>query len=93
MTRVSEFKIKNFFCLFWRGELESVNFFSQTTNNPNKKKKKKFFFWGGAGVGGGGGWLVGVLDGWTVQQAQTNLPLQLLRSWGHNKALMYKLFS
>ena len=54
MTRVSEFKIKNFFCLFWRGELESVNFFSQTTNNPNKKKKKKFFFWGGAGVGGGG---------------------------------------
>ena len=34
---------------------------------------------------GGGGWV------WTDEQAQTNLPLQLLRSWWHNNALMYKL--
>ena len=32
------------------------------------------------------------MDGWTDEQAKTNLPLQLLRSWGHNNALiMYKL--
>ena len=31
-------------------------------------------------------------DGWTEEQAQTNLPLKLLRSWGHSNALMYKLF-
>ena len=43
---------------------------------------------GGGQVGGGGDCVV---DGWTVEQAQTNLPLQLLRSWGHNNALMYKL--
>ena len=35
-------------------------------------------------VGGG-------VDGWTDEQAQTNLPLQLLQSWGHNNALMHKL--
>ena len=43
--------------------------------------------WGGGGGGGGGG---GV-DGLTDVQAQTNLPLQLLWSWGHNNALMCKL--
>ena len=43
-------------------------------------------FWGeGCGVGahasvGEGG------DGRADEQAQTNLPLQLLRSWGHNNA-------
>ena len=60
------------------------------TKNPNLKKneKKKFFF----GVGAWGAWVVGVeVDVWTVEQAQTNLHLQLLRSWGHNNALMYKL--
>ena len=35
---------------------------------------------------GGGG-----VDGWTDEQARTNLPLQLLRSWGHDNALMYML--
>ena len=34
----------------------------------------------GEGVGGRG------VDGRTDEQAQTNLPLQLLRSWGHNNA-------
>ena len=34
--------------------------------------------------GGGGRW-------WTDEQAQTNLPLQLLPSWGPYKALMCKL--
>ena len=46
------------------------------TKNPNLKKN--YFFWGGGGGGGGGG---GV-DGRTDEQAQTNLPLQLLRSCG-----------
>ena len=32
----------------------------------------------------GRGWGWGGLDGWTDEQAQTNLPLQVLRSWGHN---------
>ena len=41
------------------------DFFSQ--KNPNLKKKS--FFFGGEGGG---------VDGWTVKQAQTNLPLQLL---------------
>ena len=53
------------------------------TKNQNLKKKKNR----GVGVWGAGG---GV-DGWTDEQAQINLPLQLLRSWGHNNALMYKL--
>ena len=54
------------------------------------KKNVCFFFWGGGGGGGGdgAGWVV---DVWTDEQAQTNLPLQLLRSWGHNNALMCKL--
>ena len=63
-----------------RGELEQVIFF---TKNPNLKKKFFWFFFLG---GGGGG-----VDGWTDEKAQTNLPLQLLRCWGHNNALMYKL--
>ena len=60
------------------------------TKNPNLKKEKKI-------SGGGEGGEVGVsgdggrVDGWTDKQAQTNLPLQLLLSWGHNNALMYKL--
>ena len=49
--------------------------------------KKKFFWLGGGGGGGGGGRVIGQTD----KQAQTNLPLQLLRSWGHNNALMYQL--
>ena len=45
------------------------------------KNPKKIFFWGGGwGEGGEMG------DGRTDKQAQTNLPLQLLRSWGHNNA-------
>ena len=55
------------------------------TKNPNLKKK--YFGVGRWGVGAG--W--GVVDGWTVERAQTNLPVQFLRSWGHNNALMYKL--
>ena len=49
------------------------------TKNPNLKKKKKKL---GVGVGGGG------VDGRTDEdeQAKTNLPLQLLRSRGHNNA-------
>ena len=47
------------------------------------KNKRIFVGWGGGGVRWG-------VDGWTDKQAQTNLPLQLLRSLGHNTALMYK---
>ena len=36
-------------------------------------------------MGGGGG-----IDGRTDEQAQTNLPLHLLPSLGHNNALLYK---
>ena len=61
-----------------------------------------FFLFGGVGgglAGGarvsefglGGGGTGGGVDGWTVEQAQTNLPLQLLRSWEHDNELMYKL--
>ena len=46
------------------------------------KSKKKNFFWRGERGG---------VDGWIVEQAQTNLSLQLLRSWGHNNAFMYTL--
>ena len=58
------------------------------TKNPNLKKRfgGGGRVWRGAGWGDGGG-----EDGWTDEQAQTNLPLQLLQSWGHNNALMYKL--
>ena len=47
-----------------------------------KESKSKI---GGGGGGGGrvGKFWVGV-DGRTDKHAQTNLPLQLLRSWGHN---------
>ena len=50
-----------------------MNFF---TKNPNLKKNMD---------GGAEGEGVGV-DGRTDKQAQTNLPLKLLRNWGHNKA-------
>ena len=50
-----------------------VNFFYK----ESKSKKKNFFFLGGGGGSRGGG-----VDGRTdKQQAKTNLPLQLLRSW------------
>ena len=46
------------------------------------KSKSNFFFLVGVGWG---------VDGWTDEQAKTNLPLQFLRSKGHNNASMYKL--
>ena len=52
-----------------------MNFFF--TKNPNLKNIRG---WGEA-CGDRGG-----VDGWTDEQAQTKLPLQLLRSWGHNNA-------
>ena len=57
-------------------------FFRKNKESKFKKKNKKkkyifFFFWGGGGVGAGGLWLV---DSRTVKQAQTNMPLHLLRS-------------
>ena len=58
-------------------------FFSFSQRLQIYKKEKIFFFFGGGGI-------VGV-DGWTVYQAQNNLPLQLLRRWEHNNALLYKL--
>ena len=50
-----------------------------------------YFFLGGGGGGVGGGWRVegGGVDGWTEEQSQTNLPLQLLRSVGHNNGTNY----
>ena len=51
-----------------------MNFFYK-----GSKSKKMFFFFGGGGGGGG-------VDGSTDERAQTNLPLQLLRSWGQNNA-------
>ena len=64
-------------------------------NLPKNPNLKKMFFFSGGGGGGGLDGVRGVMrggeDGWTDEQAQTNLPLQLLRSWGHNNALMYKL--
>ena len=38
---------------------------------------------------GGGEWGGVGVDGRTDEQAQTNLPLQLLRSWGHNNEKSY----
>ena len=52
-------------------------------HKESKSEEKKIEGLGRVGVGG--------VDEWIVEQAQTNLPLQLLRSWGHNNALMYKL--
>ena len=56
-----------------------MNFFHK--KNPNLKKKIKILFFGGrrglggmTGEGRGGG---GEVDGWTEEQFQTNLPLQL----------------
>ena len=48
-----------------------MNFF---TKNPNLTPIF-FSFWGGGDSRGG-------VDGWTDVQTQTNLPLQLFRSWG-----------
>ena len=48
-----------------------------------KESKSKKKLWGG-GCGSR-------VDGWTDEQAQTNLSLQLLRSKGHTNALMCKL--
>ena len=53
-----------------------MNYFTKNLNLKKKKKKKKFW----KGGGGGGLRVVGQTD----EQAQTNLPLQLLRSWGHS---------
>ena len=60
------------------------------SKNPNLKKK--YFLGWRVGVGRGGVgegvWAVcvcgRVVAGSTDEQTQTNLPLQLLRSWGHN---------
>ena len=61
-----------FFCFFfWRG-LQEVIFYKESKFN---------IFWGlGAGWGVG---VMGVVDGWTIAQAQTLLPLQL-----HNVQVM-----
>ena len=60
------------------------------TMNPNSKYFFFFSFLGGGGGGPGQGEAGMEVNGWTDKQAQTNLPLQLLRSWGHNNGLMYK---
>ena len=54
------------------------------TKNPDLRKK----IGGGGGGGQGGG-----VDGLTDEQPKPILPLQLLRKWGHNNALMYKIMS
>ena len=54
------------------------------TKNPNLKKKDFFFFFFFFGGGGEG---VRGIDGWTVEQAQINLSLQLLQRRGHNNVL------
>ena len=53
------------------------------------KSKKTFFFV--FFLGGGGGGVGAGVDGRTDEQAQTYLPLQLLRSWGitMNKCTSY----
>ena len=61
------------------------------TKNSNLKLKKILEGGGGGGVGERGIVGLGRVDRWTDEQAQTNLPLQFLRSWGRNNALMYKL--
>ena len=61
-----------------------MNFF---TKNPNLKK---IVFLGGGGVCGEGGCWEGKMDGQT-NKPKPICPIQLLRSWGHNNALMYKL--
>ena len=89
----------NFLFLFFFGGVDKWTVEKAQLNLPLQllRRKKIFLFSeGGRGDGMGGG--VGdVVDGWAVEQAQTNLPLQLfrrkkiLRSWGLNNALMYKL--
>ena len=64
-----------------------MNFF----HRESKSKKKIFFGGGGAGglgeVRGGGG-----RNRWKDRRTgPIQFPIQLLRSWGHNNALMYKL--
>ena len=58
--------------------------------------KFKIFFLRGGGWGRGavgrGARVSDFIPQRTDEQAQTNLPLQLLRSWGHNNALIYKLY-
>ena len=67
-----------------------MNFFYKQS-----KSKKKLCVCVGGRTGEGAcvcvGGVCGRIDGRTDEQAQTNLPLQLLRSWGHNDALMDKL--
>ena len=66
------------------GGLKKVIFF-------HKESKSNYFFGGELGGGRLGGVGVGEgVNGWTDEQAQPNLPLQLLLSWGHNNALMHK---
>ena len=62
-------------------------------HKESKSKKKNFFLvegGGGVGVLGGVCGGLGGVDGWSDEQAQSNLPLQLLKL-GHNNALMCKL--
>ena len=61
-----------------RGATVSEFFFYKESKSKRKKKEKENFF-----VGEGGG---GEVDGRTGKQARTNLPLQLLQSWGHGNA-------
>ena len=58
-----------------RGARISEFFFTK-----NQNLKIKTFFFGGTGLVDR--WVAGRTD----EQAQTNLPLQHLRSWGHNNA-------
>ena len=44
------------------------------------------FFLGGGGCGGGGNTVSELVDGRTDDEARTNLPLQILRSWVPNNA-------
>ena len=53
-----------------------MNFFNRKSKSKNKKKKS-FFLGGWEGRGEG-------VDSQTDNQDQTKLPLQFLRSWGHN---------
>ena len=54
-----------------------MNFFTMNPNLKIKNKNRKII--GGTGAGGGGG-MRGRKDGWTDEQAQPILPLQLLQS-------------